>query len=237
MKILFEDKIKGATITALAANANYPASNLAHVFSKVKYKGVGYSDTITCEFEDDESISSFWYTYTNASAMEVRLYSSASLLLDTITVDCTYNSGAEYFPQVDGVRRIEIDVSCPVAEDIYLGAAAVGLDVDFPIPLATFDKISDDNSGKTVSADGQTSYHYIKPLRAYELSFTDAKRETVFHPIVEAFDEVGKGHVWIDITESNHAVYQPMYCTTEGISNVGREKRNVSFKLKITEAR
>lgn len=237
MKILFDNKMKDATITALAPNANYPASNVGHIFAKVKYKGVGYSDTITCLFDDDISVDSFWYTYTNATAMEVRLYSSASVLLDTITVNCSLDSGAEYFTQIDGVRWIEIDVSCGVTEDIYLGAVALGLAQDFPYPLSTFDKQLDDRSGKTVSSDGQTSYHYIKPLRAYELSFQKVKRNSVFHGIVNLFEAVGSGHIWVDIAEEGHSVYPPLYCTTDGLSNVSRNDDLVSFKLKILEAR
>ena len=75
MKALFVNEIKNATITALAPNENYPASNLAHVFAKVKYKGVGYSDTITATLPDNVSASGFFYTYTNATSMTVRVYS------------------------------------------------------------------------------------------------------------------------------------------------------------------
>lgn len=237
MKILFDNKMKEATITALAPNANYPASNVGHVFAKVKYKGVGFSDTITCEFPDDISASSFWYTYSNASDMEVRLYSSASVLLDTITVDCSYDSGSEFFTQVDGVRWIEIDLSCGVSEDVYLGSVAFGIAHDIPYPLSNFDKQLEDRSGKTVSSDGQTSYHYIKPLRAYELSFSKVKRNSVFHAIVDLFETVGSGHIWADITEENHSVYQPLYCTTDGLNNVARAEDLVSFKIKLMEAR
>jgi len=236
VKVLFDNKVKDATITALAPDANYPASNLAHIFAKVKYKGVGFSDTITCLFEDDRSVDSFWYTYTNATAMEVRLYSSASVLLDTITVDCSYDSGAEYFTQIDGVRWIEIDVSCGVSSDIYLGSVALGLAYSHPLPVAVFDRAIKDNSGKSESLDGQTAVHYIKPLTAYQLRFAGVLRED-YHETISKYESSGRSHIWLDITEEAHDIYKPMYCTSEIGSNITSSGHRIAFEINYTEAR
>jgi len=236
MKALFVNEIKQATITALAPNENYPASNLAHVFAKVKYKGVGYSDTITATLPDNVSASAFFYTYTNATSMTVRIYSGSSVLLETLTVDCTYDSGAEYFTLHTDVRWIEIDVAAPVSEDVYLGGIALGIATTMPYPSSKFDIQLQDNAGKSDSSDGQVAHHYIKPLLEYELNFTGVPRLT-FHSIVELFEEVGSGHIWVDITEDNHAVYKPLYCTTNLTEGPSRIDNGVSFKLKLLEAR
>lgn len=236
MKVIFRNEIKNATITALAPNANYPASNLSHVFAKLKYKGVGYSDTITATFPDNVSASGFAFTYSNAESMNVKLFSNESVLLDTITVDCTYESGAEYFDQFDNVRWIEIEAAAPVSEDLYIGGIALGVAVDFPLPSSTFDKALKDNSNKSESADGQTAHGYIKPLLEYSLNFTNVKRSD-YQELIDSFISVGSGHIWVDITEENHAVYQPLYCTSNMMESPARERTNVNFKLKLTEAR
>ena len=236
MKVLFTNELKDATITALTPNANFPASNLNHVFAKLKYKGEGYSDTITATLPDNVTANCFYYTYTNAESMEVRLYSNASVLLETITVDCTYSSGAEFFDTHDDVRWIEIDIAAPVSDDVYLGGIAIGEALDFPLPLATFDKQLVDNSSKTESTDGQTSRSYIEPLTVYSMQFTNVKR-TDYHEIIELFKAVGIGHLWVDITEDNHSVYQPLYCTSNLVESPTRDKKLVNFKLSIMEAR
>lgn len=236
MKALFVNEIKQATITALAPNENYPASNLAHVFAKVKYKGVGYSDTITATLPDNVSASAFFYTYTNATSMTVRIYSGSSVLLETLTVDCTYDSGAEYFTLHTDVRWIEIDIAAPVSEDVYLGGIALGIATTMPYPSSKFEIQLQDNAGKSDSSDGQVAHHYIKPLREYELNFTGVPRLT-FHSIVELFEEVGSGHIWVDITELNHAVYQPLYCTTGLTEGATKNDSAASFKLRLLEAR
>lgn len=236
MKALFVNEIKDATITALAPNANYPASNLSHIFAKVKYKGAGYSDTITATLPDNISASCFFYTYTNASSMTVRVYSGSSVLLETLTVDCTYDSGAEYFTLHTDVRWIEIDIASPVSEDVYLGSIGLGVATTMPYPSSKFDVSLQDNSGKSDSSDGQISYLYIKPLRGYELNFTGVPRAT-YHSIVGLFEAVGSGHIWIDITEDNHAMYKPLYCTTNLIEGASRQDNGVSFKITALEAR
>lgn len=236
MKVLFINELKDATITALAPNENYPASNLIHVFAKVKYKGVGYSDTITATLPDNVSASCFFYTYTNATSMTVRVYSGSSVLLETLTVDCTYDSGAEYFDLHTDVRWIEIDIASAVSEDVYLGGIALGVATTMPYPSSKFEIQLQDNSGKSESADGQVSHHYIKPLREYELNFSGVPKLT-YHAIVELFEAVGSGHIWADITELSHATYKPLYCTTGLVESPTKNGSSASFKLRLLEAR
>lgn len=237
MKVLFENEIKSATLTADTPNPSFPASNLANDFARLKFKSLGFSDTVTAVFPANVSASCFFYTYTNATAMTLRLYSNASVLLDTITVDCTYESGAEYFTQLDNVRTIEVDLSSPVDEDVYLGGIALGVESTFPYPLADFSKTLVDTSSKETSAHGQVSHNYIEPLTAYSLKFSNVNRDTTYDLLYTSFRSVGSGHIWADITEQNHAVYQPLYCTSEMIESPTRKDTRVSFSLKLTEAR
>lgn len=237
MKIIFNNEIKNSTITAAAPNANYPASNLSHVFAKVKYKGLGYSDVITVVFDDNIEASGFMYTYTNATSMVVQVYSNSSVLLETLNIDCTYNSGASYFTKHTDVRRLVITIASDVAQDIYLGGIAIGVAFEFPYPIANFDKGLLDGSSKSISNDGQTSYHYMKPLLKYSLAFQAVNRTSLYHLIVDQFLDVGSGHIWVDISDLNHTLYQPLYCTTQLIENPTRSRNRVSFTLTLTEAR
>ena len=237
MRVIFQNEIKKATITALAPNANYPASNLSHVFLKLKYKGLGFSDTITATLPDNVSASGFMYSYSNAKSMTVRVYSNASELLETLTVDCSYSSGSAFFTRHDNVRWIEIDAAAPVSEDLYIGGICLGIAKIFPEPINTFDTQLVDNTEPTTSADFQTSSAYIKPGKTFVLSFRDLDRDEVYHPIVEDFEGVGRGQIWVDITEENHDVWQPLYCTTNLIEDPSRDSYKCAFTLKLTEAR
>lgn len=237
MRVIFRNEIKNATITALSPNANYPASNLSHVFLKLKYKGLGFSDTLTAMLPDNVSASGFMYGYSNAASMTVRVYSNDSVLLETLAVDCSYDSGGVYFPQHDNVRWIEIDAAAPVSQDLYIGGIALGIAKVFPEPINTFDTMLIDSTEPTASADLQTSHAYIKPGKSFVLNFRDLDRDTTYHDIVSDFEEVGRGNIWVDITEENHDVWQPLYCSTNLIEEPTRDSYKCAFTLTLTEAR
>lgn len=237
MKILFDNKAKAGIITSLNESANFPATNLVHPFAWFKYKSLTQSDTITVTLPDNVSADCFFYTYSNATSMVLRVYSNTSTLLETVTVDCTHDSGSAYFTQHDNARYFTLTVSCPASEDLYIGSIGFGLSTDFPYPLANFEKDLIDLSSKEVSDGGQVSHHYSRPLVEYKLSFNRVKRDSLFHDIIAQFMGVGAGYIWADITETNHAFYQPLYCTTKIIENPTRDRYLVSFKLTLTEAR
>lgn len=177
------------------------------------------------------------YGFSNASSMTVRVYSNASVLLETLTVDCSYATGSAYFPQHDDVRWIEIDAASPVSQDLYIGGISLGVAKIFPEPINTFDTMLVDNTEVTSSADFQTSNGYIKPGKSFALSFRDLDRDTTYHDIVSDFESVGRGNIWVDITEENHDVWQPLYCSHNLIEDTARDSYKVSFTLTLTEAR
>lgn len=241
MIFLFKNELLDATITSLYANTNYPVSNVQSPFLYKKYKANTYNDTLTITLPRNITIDCFFYGYSNATSMTVRLYDNTSTLLKTITVDCTgstrqLKSGSAYFDPLT-VRIIEIDTACPVIEDLYIGGLAAGTGLYDMLPLINFDKSFSDPSSKDSSDYGQVSYQYVPSLLVYSLSFQGIKRE-LYHTLVNAFLPAGSGFIWADITEDNHTVYQPIYCTTDFINSPERGGASIlSFQIKLTEAR
>lgn len=235
MKILFNNEVKNATITSLTPNSNYSAPNLASQFLRLKYKSLGISDTITVQFPDEVSASGFFYGYSNAVSMTVKLYSSASVLLETLAVDCTHSSGSAFFTQRNNVRWITIEATSIATEDLYIGGIAFGVAYTMPDPLATMVRKLSNLSGSSTSGEGQVSNRYIEPLAVYDVSFAEEDK-IVYYDVVDLFREVGTGHIWVDLTENNHAEHKPLYCTSNMIENPTKD-RKVSFKITLTEAR
>lgn len=241
MIFLFENKLLDSSVSSLYANTNYPASNLLSPFLYKKYKATTFSDTIRVVLPKNKSVDCFFYGYSNASSMTIRLYDNTSALLLTKTVDCAGNtkilkSGSVYFDKIT-VRIIEIDASCIVTEDLYIGGIAIGEGVYDVLPSATFAKSFSEKSTKSASDYGQVSYQYIPSLLVYTLSYQAVIRD-IYHGIIDKFYPVGSGFIWIDITEDNHNVYQPMYCTTDFISSAERtENERITFNIKFLEAR
>lgn len=235
MKILFDNKVLSATITALGENANFPALNMKSQFLRLKYKGVGYSDTITVMFPRNISANCFFAGYTNAESMTVQIYSNTSVLLRTLNVVCGDDTLAEYFPDTDNVRWLVITAASAVTEDLYIGGLGFGMAHSCFLPIANFDKAMVSGSAQSSSSSGQVSTMYVEPRVQYKLDFAGSYRET-YHELYDKFQAVDTGHIWLDITDENHSVYRPIYCTTSALQNPARDHR-VSYSITATEAR
>lgn len=235
MRILFDNKVKGATISAATPNSNYSAENLKSQFLRLKFKSLGVSDIITINFEYEEAVNSFYYGYSNASAMTVKLYSSASVLLKTVEVDCTHENGSAFFEQLNNVRWITVEASCPVTEDLYIGGMACGVSYQLDDPLAALVQTLDNLSASSISGEGQVSNRFIEPLKKYQAQFFEVDKSR-YYEVLEQFKAIGTGHVWVDFTENNHTYNVPMYATTKMIESAKKD-RDVSFNIDFTEAR
>lgn len=234
MRLLYDNKLKGATLLAETPNSNYSVENLKSQFLRLKFKSLGISDIITITFEDDTPINSIFYGYSNASSMTAKLYSSASVLLKTVAIDCAHESGSAFFEQLT-VRWITIEASCPVTEDLYIGGIACGVSQTTDDPLAAIVQTLDNLSGSSISGEGQVSNRYIEPLKKYQAQFVDVEKEKYYQTLA-LFRAIGTGHVWVDFTENNHAYHAPLYATTKMVDGVKKD-RSVSFNIDFTEAR
>jgi len=235
LKGLLKNEIKNATLVAATENVNYPATNLIHQFLKLKYKCLGIYDSITVTFPNNIIMDCFFYGYSNASSMVVELFSNTSVLLDTITIDCTYSSGSKFFTKYTNVRKIIVYATSIATEDLYIGGIACGESTIFPMPVSDFDKTYSSNSKSDSSTDGQIAYQYINPIIKYPLKFKGVLA-TSYRIIAEKILDNTDGHFWIDITEDLHSMYQPLYCTIK-INEVPRSRNKVSFSLDVTEAK
>lgn len=235
MKVLFTNHILDATIAADTPNTNYPASNIQSQFLEKKFKSAGRSDVITITLPDTASGNCFWYGYSNVDYMQVAFYSSSSMLVGSQTLNCTYSSGSIFFTSLPNVRTIVVTAQSPANEDLYIGGLGFGTAFDFPYPSASFAREIFSNETKETSDYGQTSVRYIKPLDRYSLQFLGVQRSE-YHDIISAFKDIGSGHLWLDISEDNHAAYQPLYCTSKMIESPSRDE-TISFKITFTEAR
>ena len=234
MRALFDNKVLDATLSSLYGNVDFPASNIKSPFLNMKFKSMGINDTVRALFPANITADCFFYGYTNAESMTVRIYSHESVLLDTISVDCTYQTGSAFFTKRSGIRWIDVEATSPATEDLYIGGFAFGESVLFPDPIATFEKDVNDKSNLDSNDAGQVSYQYIRPLLQYRLNF---KYTEIDHgeDIFNKYLEIGGGLKWIDITENNHERYRPIYCTTE--MNKPTRDRTVDFSMYIKEAR
>jgi hypothetical protein len=236
MKVLFKNRLAGATFSSLNENTSFPLTSMLHQFLRYKYKATTFTDQIEITLPDNVSANSFWFGFSNAIEMTVRIYSNALALLETINVDCSQDNGAEYFPTHDDVRVIQIDATASVENDLQIGGIAIGFAEDLPLPTASFARLLVSNSENDQTESGQVASHYIEPITQYDLSYAGVLRE-YYDELINQFVLVGNGHVWCDITEENHALHKPLYCVTNLVESPTRNDGRCTFKITFLEAR
>lgn len=208
MRILFTDIVPDATITATEENANYPASNIAHVFLRKRYQCLVAADTLTLSLPSDRSLSMFAWGFHNMTGFEFRLYDVSDSLLHTETVSSPDAYGAVYFTQVDLVRKIEIDIAGPA--NCYLGKVSGG--VHYQAPGFQMTEPMTDKSVVSESGGGQTLSSKITPFLGYSITFHSRQRAN-WLAFRELYRGVGIGEtIWVDAYPDDHTRAEPLYC-------------------------
>ena len=208
MKILFDNKILDATISALYDSTTYPAENLKSVFLHQKFQSTENNDTLTVTFDDNVSVDSFFWGFTNMTAMEVRFYDDTDTLLERI-----YFSGGDvahyygyptenyygyddyyygYFDRIgnkiydpvswylsETLSVKKIEIELEADSSVYLGGIGVGLAESFNLPSNEWTDDFDDKSIVSESDKGQVLQEYVKPYRVYDFNFPVNTRDEV----------------------------------------------------------
>ena len=235
MKVIFDNIVLDSTLSSLNASLNYPVTNLQDSVLKRRYQSVVSSDTITVDFSETLFVSSFFYAYTNATSIIIRLYIGSDSLVFTLTItDPESEIGAHYFTGVYA-DYAEIDIIGP--ENIYLGGIALSDPVEFPDPDYAWPENYQDNSSVSENSDGNTNQDYMKPLKIYNWTFKNVTRsDTNFYKELYELTGIGK-IIWLDATERNHDFLEPLYCKMIAPLQPKKNGRRYNFQLNVKEAR
>jgi hypothetical protein len=234
MKILFDNLLWDATLSALHADAGYPVTNLRHFFLKKLFKSTAVLDTVTIEFAEDESIDCCYLALTNAATATLKLYNAAMGLLATKTIDIA--TLAVSFAAVSGVRYATIELTATSPALVYLGTAALGVAYAMPDPRHDWKAGYVDNSVASESAGGQYLVNKASALRAYDLNFfvQDFADYLEIFALVTAVERP----VFVDLLEGARTTVLPMYSILDGgITNYSKDHNVYRFSLRPREVR
>lgn len=232
MRVLTDNKCKLATLTSLNADPNYPLSNVIHRYlTKVYRTTASTTDTITIEFDDLQDIDCIVVDYNNLSALTAKLYSGASVLLDTQVL--TPSDIMHYFTQVDDVKTIELELTT-IASYIEIGGISAGLKVDMPSSKASFKKIIGDRSRGNKTEGGQLNGRKIKKLQGYTFTIPVALISDI--DIIEnIINDVQKvNNFWFDLFEDSHATYLPFYASFTAIREATRSSKGLGYNFSFS---
>lgn len=231
MRISYDNLLKTSTITATNENANYPIENVYHRWQRKTFKATTTS-VITAVLDDVVSLSSVILDYHNLTSCIVAFYDYADVLIDTWTMDVSYNCSAHYGTVVDVAKVV---LTCESIVDIEIGTIFVGQSLYFPIqadqdiPLKSSDVVS-------VSSDRQTSGRKGSVTRAGTITIpllTSTQRksiEGVFYEmgLIEPF--------FIDLWDTSHSDFEPLYGTFTSEISVTHMEEGDTISFSFEEA-
>jgi hypothetical protein len=231
MRISYDNLLKTATLTATNENANYPIENVYHRWQRKTFKATTTS-VITAVLDDITAITSVIIDYHNLTSCSVAFYDYADALIDTWTMDVSYNCSAQYGMVADVAKVI---LTCESIVDIEIGTIFVGQSLYFPIqanqdiPLKSSDVVS-------VSSDRQTSGRKGSVTRAGTITIpllTSTERKS----IEEVFYEMGLIEpFFIDLWDNSHTDFEPIYGTFTSEISVTHLEEGDTISFSFEEA-
>jgi len=230
MRILFKNETITASLSVLYENAQYPVTNLNHVFLKKIFKSTQNSDVITILFPSAIPINSIYVGLTNAISITLRLYNVSSTLIDTKVVDTDKFSAV--FTSIPSVKYVTVTFSA--SAPVYVGTIGIGQNFIMPDPINDVVKGFIDNSIEADSLDGQTMMNKIEWLRSVKSSHFVYDIDE-YNEIYEQFSGISRP-VWVDYFENTTNTINPVYGKTR-LSSPSKNDRLYSFKIETAEAR
>jgi hypothetical protein len=231
MRISYDNLLKTATLTATNENANYPIENVYHRWQRKTFKATTTS-VITAVLDDITAITSVIIDYHNLTSCSVAFYDYADALIDTWTMDCSFNTSAHYGTVTDVAKVV---LTCESIVDIEIGTIFIGDSLYFPIqanqdiPLKSSDVVS-------VSSDRQTSGRKGSVTRAGTITIpllTSVERKS----IEEVFYEMGLIEpFFIDLWDNSHTDFEPVYGTFTSEISVTHLEEGDTISFSFEEA-
>ena len=235
MRILFNNYVEDATISANIVSLNYPPENLKHPYLKKRYQSLVDNATITVTFDSEKTLDCFFYGLHNMTSAEVRLYDSVDTLLLTVSISSpTANRGREYFTSTSGVAYAEIDITG--GDPVYLGGIGFGQYYQNLNFLSGYPESGNPTGSRSKSASGQALSDYIKPLRTYSFSFRDRDKSDKDNWL-DLVDDTYPGPYWFDLTECDNTFLPVVYGTIQSYPGIVRNGKRYDNGLDIEEAR
>lgn len=238
MRVLFDNVLLDYdTISGDNESNNYPASNLVHRILTKRYQfSYGASDQVTIDLTDSEYINCLFWSFTNGTQIDFKLYDAYDVLLASHSfTDVSNDSGSYYFSQAYFVKKITIDIYAVAGA--YLGGVGAGEYYDLGSPVSPWDEEKIDNSIVGISPSGQTSQNYVEPLDNDAWLFRDWTRAQI-NELVNIYKAYGTGHIiWVDPFEDNDSFRYPYYAIIGGAVVPQKNGRRYDFEFRTPEAR
>lgn len=218
MRILYNNELENATISATNEDSSYPVENITHRFLEKIFKPTGPS-VVTIEFNMDTALSCIAVGFQNAATGTYTLKDSVGSTVLTGSLALTYETDMTYFTETT-CRSLELSFT---GTDYYIGGVSAGVPIEIDYwnvnprqDKPNLDSITRLRGGQTT---GYRSASYLR-YRATVGDLPEATKREMFDMI----DVVGnwKPH-YFDMYEDAHEYGRPIHCIFLGDNQYVRD--------------
>jgi len=236
LKLLFDGLIGDSILSSSFPSPSYPVANLRHSFLKKRYQSSRDVDAVLIEFAAISTVDCFFFGITNASEIQLDLYSDADALLHTEIIEYPESDRVDsvHFTAVAGVAYATVTLTGD-SVGVYLGGCDLGEAYTFPDPVAIWPEGWVDNTVTVKSPAGQASFDRVSPFRTYEWDFVNLSR-ALANELRGKYEAYGRGRpLFIDPFERNHTFMRPYWGTLQEPISTQKDENIYSVKLPTEE--
>lgn len=205
MRVLYDNLLKGATITGSSAT-NFGLGNMLVHSLSIPYMAndntaqieIGVSDTINCIALAGHNLTSLRY----------RLYRKNVILKEKLLVELL-PTDMFYFDNTE-VDKIVLNIGTNKS-NAKIGYLSIGKYIQMPNPDAYYDEDIFITNKREESVFGQVYGSRGVLLKGYKVKFSFIKEIDNILKLVE--DVRNYRPLFVDMTEHNHEYKQPLYCS------------------------
>lgn len=235
MKILYNNLLEQAALSAVNENESYPVSNLIDGFLELRFQGILSTTVITADFTTDQTVSCIALGYHNLSSGSYILKDSGGSTVLSGSLNVAYDTDMTYFTATT-CRSIEITLASSTT--LYLGGLSVGVpffieywNVNPGFSFPTQSAFTSLRGGQAIGTPAYTSEKW----RATLSEITNTQRKE--------YKEMIKTAKWwpcyADLYEDAHDEQRPIHAILEGDDQFVRDSfsRDYSATIVATEVR
>lgn len=236
MKILYNNLLESATLSATNGNESYPVANILDGFLELKFQAITNTTLVTASWASDQNISSIGMGYHNAASGSYILKNSSGTSVLSGALEVAYDTNMTYFTET-ACRSIELTFTT-TSSLLYIGGISVG------VPFA----IDYWNVGPRFDFPNSSSFTALRGGQAIgRPSFIGEKWRATIGEISNTQRAAYKAMIqtakwwpcYADLYDTSHSEQRPIYAILEGDDQFTRDSYSHDYSATIvaTEVR
>jgi len=231
VKILYDNLLASATLSATNGNESYPIANVIDRFLEKKFQTITTSSVITVTFATDQAVSAIALGFHNLTSASYVLKNSGGSTLISGSLEITYDTNITYFTET-ACRSIEITIG-GTASELYVGGISAGT----PFYVVShnvnprFDFLNQDNY--SVTRGGQATGRKTTTRKKWRatLSTITTAQINKFETMIETVG--GWFPVYADLYEGIHTRFEPIHAILSGNNRFVRDSYNFDYSTTV----